>query len=174
MSLLALDPGPAQTGLVEFDVSTSRVLHHRVVSNDAVLQVIMLGSGAEPLDHLAIEMIASYGMSVGKTVFETCIWIGRYIQAWGGRNYTLIPRHDVKMTLCHTKNSSNANVREALIDRWGGVDVALGNKKIVGAPKIKGKEQRTPAGPLFGIASHEWSALAVAVTWSDLHGRKAA
>ena len=170
MSLLALDPGSTQSGLVEYDYRTNSVLHHRVVDNEAILQLIYLGHGVQKFDYLALEMIASYGMSVGKTVFETCIWIGRFIQQWGGKNYTLIPRHDIKMHLCHTKNSSNANVREALIDRWGGPAVAIGNEKVsIECAGKKAKLGRTAKGPLFGVASHEWSALAVAVTWQDKH-----
>ncbi len=45
-------------------------------------------------------------------------------------------------------------MREALIHRFG----EQGSKK---AP-----------GPTYGIASHVWAALAVAVTYSDLHGAK--
>jgi hypothetical protein len=43
----------------------------------------------------------------------------------------------------------------ALIDRFGGSERAKGTKK---AP-----------GPLLAIKSHEWAALALAVTWWDLH-----
>lgn len=171
MSLLAVDPGPIESGVVEYDTTSSRVLIHGVLENETILEMLGMERGrfGAAIDHVAIEMIASYGMSVGKTVFETCIWIGRFIQQWGGA-YTLIPRHDIKMHICHTKNSSNANIREALIDRWGGVDVAIGGKKLPGGKKAG----RTPEGPLHGIASHEWSALAVAVTWQDLHAKKAA
>jgi hypothetical protein len=108
--------------------------------------------------HLAIEMVDVFGMA-GRTVFETCVWIGRLIEAWGAEHYTKVTRHEVKMHLCHTKNSNDSMVRAALIARWGGEAVAIGGK---GRGKVK-----TPRGPLHGVASHAWQALAVAVTWSD-------
>lgn len=102
-------------------------------------------------DLLAIEMIASYGMPVGREVFETCLWIGRYIEAWearGGR-YQLVYRKDVKMFLCESMRAKDANIRAALIDRFGGKDRAIGKKS---AP-----------GPLYGMIGDCWSALAVAL-----------
>jgi hypothetical protein len=92
-------------------------------------------------------------------VFETCVWIGWFIEVWGAEDYTKVTRHDVKMHLCHTKRSDDSSVRQALIARWGGEAAAIGGK---GRGKAK-----TPRGPLHGVASHAWSALAVAVTWSD-------
>lgn len=58
------------------------------------------------------------------------------------------------MHLCHTKRSDDSMVRQALIAQWGGEAVARGKAK-------------TPRRPLHGVVSHAWSALAVAVTWSD-------
>jgi len=166
LKVLAIDPGSEESGFVvyrpvaPFGVTSSgpvlnpcALLERGVCSNEELLARCWRGRDPADPQHLAIEMIASYGMSVGATVFTTLIWVGRFVEAWGARDYTLVTRHEVKMHLCHTKNSSDANVREALLDRWGGKVVAIGNR-------------RTP-GPLYGVASHAWSALAVAVTWSD-------
>jgi hypothetical protein len=70
-----------------------------------------------------------------------------------------VTRHEVKLHLCHTKQCNDSMVRAALIARWGGEAVAIGGKG-------RGKA-RTPRGPLHGITSHTWSALAGAVTWGD-------
>lgn len=69
---------------------------------------------------LVIEMIASYGMPVGKEVFETCVWIGRFIEAFD-LEYRYIYRKDEKMNICHTMKAKDSNIRQALIDRFGPV-----------------------------------------------------
>lgn len=109
---------------------------------------------------LAIEMVASYGMAVGKDVFETCVWIGRFVQAYPGRTHWVY-RKDVKMALCGSMRARDSNIRQALTDRYGpGREKAVGRKK---AP-----------GPLYGIRTHLWSALAVGVTWQQEQQRRAA
>ena len=73
---------------------------------------------------IVIEMIASYGMPVGKEVFETCVWIGKFAEASGMKeNY--IYRKDEKMNLCHSMKAKDSNIRQALIDRFG----VVGTKK---------------------------------------------
>ena len=73
---------------------------------------------------MVIEMIASYGMPVGKEVFDTCVWIGRFAEASGmPTNY--IYRKDEKMNICHSKRAKDSNIRQALIDRFG----VVGTKK---------------------------------------------
>lgn len=72
-------------------------------------------------------MIASYGMSVGKEVFETCVWIGRFTELAVLQNIDVeyIYRAEEKMNLCHTMKAKDTNIRQALIDRFG----VVGTKK---------------------------------------------
>lgn len=74
-------------------------------------------------DLLAIEMVASYGMPVGKEVFDTCVWIGRFVQENDkiGKNYYYIYRKDEKMNICNSMKAKDSNIRQALIDRFGEV-----------------------------------------------------
>lgn len=76
---------------------------------------------------LVIEMIASYGMAVGKTVFDTCVWIGRFIEAGIYANVTTeyIYRKDEKINICNSMKAKDSNIRQALIDRFG----IVGTKK---------------------------------------------
>jgi hypothetical protein len=116
-----------------------------IIDNNSLL----FGDAMRAGDQLAIEGIACYGMPVGKETFDTCIWIGRFMQKFGPGATTLVYRGDVKMHLCQSMRAKDPNVRQALLDRFG----LPGTKK---AP-----------GLLYGIKSHCWSALAVAVTWWD-------
>jgi len=107
-------------------------------------------------EHMAIEMIGSYGMSVGKTIFETCVWIGRFI-AVNMTTYSLIERRFVKRHVCNSPHAKDKNIRQALIDRFP----ATGGGKI---PQIGTK---TLPGPLYGFSKDQWAALGVAVTWAE-------
>lgn len=154
--ILGIDPGTTESGFVMME--NGAITDCGVVSNDWLLSKIavwdkltephkIMGDPRERV--LVIEMIASYGMAVGKEVFETCVWIGRFMQASVTARVIRVPRLDVKLHLCHDSRAKDANIRRALIDRLG----PPGTKK---AP-----------GPTYGIKSHAWAALAVAVTAQD-------
>jgi len=149
MNLLAIDPGPVESAWLFWE--NDRPTKSRKVRNDIfVSQLSALGA---PSDGVFIEMIASYGMPVGAEVFETCVWIGRFMEAAGSARVRRIFRKDVKMHLCGQTKAKDGNIRQALIDRFGGKEKAIGKKK-------------TP-GPLYGISGDVWAALAVAVTAYD-------
>ena len=116
--LLAIDPGTTQSGFVVFD--GQRVIESGVHQNEEVLRLIA-ASQERRITSLAIEMIASYGMAVGREVFETCVWVGRFQQAWHSpASVRLVYRKDVKSYLCHSMKAKDANIRQALIDKIGG------------------------------------------------------
>lgn len=98
-------------------------------------------------DLVCIEMVACYGMAVGAETFNTCLWIGRFVERWNylnGVTPKLIYRRDIKLHHCGTAKAKDSNIRQALIDKYG----PPGNKK---AP-----------GGTYGISKHMWAALAVA------------
>ena len=74
-------------------------------------------------DLFVIEMIDSYGMPVGKTIFETCVWIGKFEHAFSNTTDFIeyIYRKEEKMNICHTMRAKDSNIRQALIDRFGEV-----------------------------------------------------
>ena len=144
--IFAIDPGTTESGWVWYEAG--RVRKSGVSSNHDLLADIQ--AGAIDVCELAIEMIASYGMAVGREVFETCVWIGRFKQAFRApESVRLVYRKDVKMHICGTPRAKDANIRQALIDKLG----PAGTKK---AP-----------GPTYGVKSHAWAALGVAVTAAE-------
>ena len=159
--IYAIDPGPTKSAFVVWDGATVR--DSGWTENGFVRQHVQdflaMGIYDEREDNhtprrLAIEMVACYGMAVGAEVFQTCVEIGRFREAagqhTGDENIQLVFRKDVKLHLCQSMRAKDANIRQSLLDRFGPV----GTKK-------------TP-GPLFGVKSHVWAALAVAVTASEM------
>ena len=158
MRILAVDPGPTESAAVLFDTETRRVVEHAKVLNEVMLTNIEIARSC--YDVAVIEMIASYGIPVGAEVFETCVWIGRFLQVIGEQYTHRIFRKDVKLELCHKVQGVNDGViRQRLIDLFGGKEKAIGKKK-------------TP-GPLYGISGDCWAALAVAIAWEMQHNKHA-
>ena len=146
MKVLAIDPGNEKSAYVLWNADSEELWEMGIEENEKL--VSMLSSLRVGSDALAVEMIASYGMPVGATVFETCLWVGRFIERWED-DYALVYRKDVKLHLCHTSKAKDANIRQALIDRYG----EPGTKK--------------EPGKLYGVKKDIWAALAVAVYAGD-------
>lgn len=148
---LALDPGPVVTGWCLLGHDGAPV-QSDVSPNEQVIEMLRAGGLGARL--LVIERIESRGMSVAQVVFDTCVWIGRFQQAWHDPGAVrLIFRRAVKLHLCGSAKAKDTNVWQALLDRFGGKDVAVGKKA---AP-----------GRLYGVKSHARQALAVAITDFD-------
>lgn len=152
---LAIDPGTYKSAWVLYDPISHTIKRHAVEDNRELLAEIR--AGRLKGDHLAVEMVASYGMAVGKEVFETVLWIGRFLEAaeQQGTVGELVYRREVKLLLCQSIKAADPNIRAAIKDKFGG-EAAVGTKA---AP-----------GPLYGIKADEWAAVGVALT---AHGRAA-
>lgn len=149
--ITAIDPGPRLSAYVVLHGTS--ILEHGKIGNHELIQKLR---ATEPHGPLVVEMMAPYGCIVGREVFETCIWVGRQLEAWRGVA-RLLERREVKQALglkAGGKNAAtDADVRSALIVRWGG----------------KGGKRQPPPAALKGITKDEWAALAVAVAWRETH-----
>jgi hypothetical protein len=99
-------------------------------------------------DVVVIEQVESYGMAVGREVFETVRWAGRFEEA-ARRARRPAAARAVKLAICSSPKANDSNIRAALLDRYGGT----------AAGRI--------GGPLAGIVKDLWSALAIAVTYAE-------
>lgn len=163
MRIFAIDPGSEESAYVIYEAVGERPVRFAKVPNDGVITAMHMWGRRD--DRLVVEMIASYGMPVGADVFGTCVWVGRFAQEWNWTDEDSTPaafvyRREVKLHLCNSARAKDANVRQALIDRYGGREKAIGRKA-------------TP-GPLYGLSGDCWAALGVAVTAADRDQAKAA
>lgn len=153
-TVLAIDPGTRETGWVLLDGMD--IVGHGIDDNHVFKAKIIKGFA----DEMVIETVACYGMAVGKDVFETALWAGRFEEKWfaASGNYPVrMYRREVKMWLCKSVRATDANVRRAVMDKYPptGRD-GKGNPSVVGT--------KSRPGPLYGIKSHEWQALALGLT----------
>jgi hypothetical protein len=149
--IFAIDPGTHRSAWVDY--AGAPVRSFGLWDNEVLLKHLR-GRVQEPGSTVLIEKIESYGMAVGEEVFTTVMWVGRFIEALHPTPVILVPRRHVKVTLCGSARAKDPNIRAALIDRFG-----PGKEKAIGL--------KASPGPLFGVTADVWSALAVAVAWSE-------
>lgn len=162
-SILAVDPGSERSAWLVLD--GDRIASddadgplYGIVDNETLLEVIRRWHDdarialVPLLRAVVIEDIEPRQQPLGREVADTLRWIGRYMEAAHPVPVTLLPRRVVARHLCDGPHPGDPEVRGALLDRWGG------------------KDATRKGGPLHGVVRDLWSALALAVTWADLHG----
>lgn len=160
--ILAIDPGNIESGYALLDDNLKPIEKGKIPNEELRFKLQQDMFKGEVTD-IAIEMIASYGMPVGVEVFETCIWIGRFLQTiktfyYGrGINIKYIYRKDEKMNLCHSMKANDATIKQALVDRF-----TPGQKNY-------GKGTKKEPGWFYGFKADVWAAYAVGVTYHDLY-----
>lgn len=156
MLVLGIDPGDVVSAYVLYDTKNKSIVMWEKLPNEELLLKLLDISA----DLFAIEMVASYGMPVGREVFETCVMVGRLIQAWPHEATPIkIYRKDVKIHLCGVVKANDSNIRQALIDRFG-------------ANKEEAIGRKASPGPLYGLSGDGWAALAVVVTAADAERKR--
>lgn len=155
MYILALDVGTTHTGWVYVDVhpysTFFAIRQFGKTENELLRDLLVKNCIITEADCVAYEEFASYGMPIGVTTMQSILWNGRFIEIAASYGKTAYPvfRREVKMHLCNSVKAKDANVRQALIDKFG----EPGTKKN--------------PGRLYGISADMWSALAIAVTFVE-------
>jgi hypothetical protein len=159
MRILAIDPGNTDSAYVVIDQETRKPLDFAKVPNEQLLDRLTDHDLGERVDHLVIEMVASYGMPVGREVFETCVWIGRYFESidrWlDGATPQLVYRQPIKLHHCGSARAKDSNITQALVDRF-----APGQSN-------HGKGTKAQPGWFYGFRADVWQAYALAVYVAD-------
>lgn len=157
--ILAIDPGNTDSAYVVIDHATRRPLDFGKIPNLQLRDRLWTNAAAAIVaDHTAIEMIASYGMAVGREVFETCVWIGRFytaVECATATDPALVYRQPIKLHHCHSSKAKDSNITQALVDRF-----------TPGQPN-RGKGTKAQPGWFHGFAADIWQAYALAVYVAD-------
>ncbi|KKL86412.1 hypothetical protein LCGC14_1944940 [marine sediment metagenome] len=153
--VLAIDPGSEQSAYVIWD--GAQILDKDIVLNNLLRQFLMFNASEPELYEntaMVIEEVCCYGMAVGRSIFETVFWTGRFCEAWP-HAWHRVPRMEIKMHHCHDSRAKDPNIRIALIDRFGGKEKAIGKK--------------ANPGVFYGVKADIWSALAIGIYWWDIN-----
>ncbi len=146
--IIGIDPGNTHSAIVAIDKES--VVYHWYGENKAFDHALLTIMDTIPDGYtrdVVCEMIASYGMPVGKEIFETCVFIGGILRRFPETQR--VTRIQVKSTLCHNSRAKDSNIRQVLMDIYG----PPGRKKSKGGT--------------YGLAGDMWAALAVAKAYQD-------
>ena len=163
--ILAIDPGSERSAFVVYDVEADHVLDHGIEPNEWLVDRLRSNDSGLTInvDEAVIEWMQPRGMATSAQEFETLFWIGRFLEAasYGARSTMPWPVHRltrlrVKQRICGSAKANDANIRQALIDRYGGIAGRTGAVGTKAAP-----------GPLHGVRADVWQALALGIAWAE-------
>lgn len=153
--IIAIDPANLESGVTIIDYHNKYPIYSFKKNNKECLKYIKELLSNNVLKSwncmgIVIEMVASYGMPVGKTVFDTCVEIGKFtkeLELLFHRQIRYITRNTIKNCLCHSSRAKDSNVRQVLIDTFG--DVGTKDNK----------------GWFYGFAKDIWASYAVGIAF---------
>lgn len=154
-----VDPGETHSGLVVFCGYAEGCAPYTaaVLPNADVRDHVVGALGHDLGSVVVIERPQFFGRETRFTdaMCEALLWSGRFIEAADSRGIRFETPFRKTIVTHHTGSarSNDADVRHALVERYGGRDAAIGNK--------------AKPGPLWEVKSHAWQALAAALCWID-------
>jgi hypothetical protein len=146
-TVLAIDPGPIESAYAILHRKDLRVMSFQKADNYTIRSLCRQLSCHD----IRIEMIASYGMAVGASVFETCVWVGRFMEVSMDQHERVgrVFRREVKLHLCGNPRAKDANIRQAIIDKYESMHGVGVTKK---------------GGMLYRASKDVWAAIGVGIT----------
>ena len=161
-----IDPGTERTGVVIYDSGSKAALWAcKDICNAVLVSHLRNGFADIPVQRpraIAIERMQAHRMVSGDVIETT--WVsGRFYEAAQASHYRKVVRYyrrEILAALDVTgKGTRDSLVRQRLIEMHCGKTAAIGKKATPGA--------------LYGVTSHAWQALAVAVVAAQLDVRGA-
>lgn len=157
MPIIAIDPGNVQSGYCVIDQKSLRPLEFGKIDNEELLKKLESAAG-QGCRWAVIEMVASYGMPVGREVFDTVLWIGRFYQVLSAQcPVRMLCRIEEKRHICHNTRANDATIRRSLIDRFATHDLK------------NGKGTKKDPDFFYGFKADMWAAYAVGLTAIENH-----
>lgn len=150
-TILGIDPGEKTTGWVI--VHGIDVIDFGQTPNTQFVDTLC----EKAYDLMLIEELA-YARDAGRAVMRTAMWSGAFLYSGlkANREVRLFPRTRVKTVLCKgVRRAKDRHVSAAVRQFYRGT--GGGSRPQVGTSK--------QPGPLYGITSHCWQALALVIAW---------
>jgi len=148
MIILGIDPGPEKSWWVTWSTGLQKIIEKGIFPNTDFPPTLMV-------DIIVIENVQCFGMPVGESVFETAKAIGRFLERADNRPIPAIQvgRREIKLHFCNSTKAKDSNIRQVILDRFGGKEKAIGNKKNPGV--------------LYGVKADLWSCLALVIYYYE-------
>lgn len=170
--ILGIDPGNKETGYALVDGETLKPIRFGKLDNYALLDELtdIFETFNNYSIHVAMENFRNYGMVVGQSVFDSCIWLGRlwqHCREYNKRGETPIVRmkhiyrEEEKLCICHSPKANDVTIKQALVDRFAQDE------------PNHGKGTKKSPGFFYNFRADVWTGFALCVTYHDLYMEKA-
>lgn len=166
-AVLGIDPGPTHSAFsaIRPGEPPSKALKGcGYLENEKLLPVIRQWSSFHGVSDavLAIETYQNYNLRVGKDVFESIFWTGRFYEVWMNAHSDPTPplrltNPQIRGLLCHSSSATQSAVSEVLYGLFGpGRKNAIGTKKEPGPMSLYTPDPKNHLKDSLAVAVAAW------------------